>query len=80
LFYLSPFVDFHANKDNTIFRNDLFNTITIAPPIKGDVELVLDELKNGISPDLVHQFIKQNFNGDNPQLLLDGLLKNGIIE
>lgn len=80
LFYLSPYVEFIANEDKTVFRNDLFNKITIAPPIRGNVELVIEELKRGIEPDVALQFIEQNFIGNNPQMILDGLIQNGIIE
>ncbi len=80
LFYLSPYVEFIADQEKTVFRNDLFNKITIAPPIKGKAELVIEELKNGIEPELALQFIEQSFYGDNHQTVLDGLLQNGIIE
>jgi len=80
LFYLSPYVEFIANKEKTVFRNDLFNKITITPPIKGNADLVIEKLKNGVEPELALQFIEQNFYGDNHQTVLDGLLQNGIIE
>ncbi len=80
LLYLSPYVEFSIEQNRIIFRSDLFGKTVLTPVIKGNPMEVIEQLKNGIETPEALAFFQQNFVTDNPQLLIDGLLQNGILE
>jgi hypothetical protein len=80
LLYLSPYVEFSEEQNRFLFRNDLFGKTAITPQIKGNPKEVIKQLRNGIETQKAFSFFEQNFITDNPQLLIDGLLQNGVLE
>jgi len=80
LLYLSPYVEFLEEQSRFIFRSDLFGKTALTPKIKGNPKEVIKQLKSGIDTREAFAFFEQNFATDNPQLLIDGLLQNGILE
>lgn len=79
-FYLSPYVDYFVSEGKVVLRNDLFDTIVIAPPVSDNTDTIFNKLKKGIKSEEIIEFINNNFNASDSQKVLDVFIQNGIIE